>query len=57
MAIMQYVFTLIQYSDRLNICNSVIFYLWSYREQYPECECLIDGDMNINLNSHHVMAS
>ena len=43
--------------DRRNICNFVIFYMWSYIEQYPECEYLIAGDFNINLDSHHVIAS
>ena len=31
--------------------------MWSYIEQYPECEYLIAGDFNINLDSHHVIAS
>ena len=44
-------------SDRHNICNSVIFAVWSYREQYPECECLIAADININPDSRHVIAS
>ena len=43
--------------DRLNICNSVIFDIWSYRGQYPEYECLIAGDMNSNFDSHHVISS
>ena len=43
--------------DRLNICNSVIFDMWSYIEQYPEFEYLIASDFNIILDSCHVIAS
>ena len=43
--------------DRLNICNSVIFDMWSYIEQYPEYEYLIAGDFDIKLDSHYVIAS
>ena len=44
-------------SDIFNICNSIVFDMWSYREQYPECECLIAGNMNINFDAHPVIAS
>ena len=35
--------------DRSIICNFTLLDIWSYRELYPDCDCLITGDFNINL--------
>ena len=35
--------------DRSRRCNSTLLDIWSYRELYPDCECLITGDFNVKL--------
>ena len=35
--------------DRSIICNSTLLDNCSYWELYPDCECLITGDFNVNL--------
>ena len=37
--------------DRQLICEATLQDLWSWRERYPMCECLIAGDFNTDLNS------
>ena len=37
--------------DRLLICENIFENLWSWREHYPDCECVIAGDFNTELNS------
>ena len=36
--------------DRLLICENIFENLWSWREHYPDCECIIAGDFNADLN-------
>ena len=38
-------------SDRLSISEDIIADIWSWREKFPMCECIIAGDFNTNLES------
>ena len=35
--------------ERSIICNTTLLDIWSYRELYRDCECLITGDFNVNM--------
>ena len=43
--------------DRLPICQNIFDELWSWREQYPDCECIIAGDFNTDLDSADCVAT
>ena len=43
--------------NRLSICESILDDLWSWREQYPDCECIIAGDFNTDLNNGDYIAN
>ena len=32
------------------IISDILFEVWSFREQYPDCYVVIDGDRNVNLD-------
>ena len=36
--------------DRFLACEALFEDLWSWRENYPNCECFIGGDFNVDLN-------
>lgn len=38
-------------SNRLSICQNIFDELCSWREQYPDCDCIIAGDFNTDLDS------
>ncbi len=42
--------------DRVTICDEIIVELWSWRQQFPMCECIIAGDFNANLDSNDVVS-
>ena len=42
--------------DRFLICDEIIADLWSWRQQFPMCECVIAGDFNANLDSNDVVS-
>jgi len=37
--------------DRLLICEDLFENVWSYRERFVDCECLIAGDFNLELGN------
>jgi len=37
--------------DRLLICEDLFENVWSYRERFVDCECLIPGDFNLELDN------
>ncbi len=37
--------------DRLLICQNVLENMWSWRERYSTCECIIAGDFNVDLSA------
>ena len=37
--------------DRLSICVDLLDDIWAWRSQYPDCECIIAGDFNVDLDS------
>ena len=41
---------------RLAICQAVFHELWSWRELYPDCDCCIAGDFNVNLDGNDEVA-
>jgi len=43
--------------DRLSICDNVLASIWSWRERYTDCECLVAGDFNVNLDSNDSIVS
>ena len=43
--------------DRSVICNAILLELWSYIEQYPDCNHLIAGEINTNLDTNTDIAS
>jgi len=43
-------------SDRLLISEDIIADIWSWREKFPMCECIIAGDFNTNLESIDIIA-
>ena len=36
--------------NRPLICQDIFNDIWSWREQYSDCECIIAGDFNVNLD-------
>ena len=36
-------------TNRLLICQDVLIDIWSWRENFPGCECIIAGDLNVDL--------
>jgi exonuclease III len=38
-------------TDRLLLCNNIFDDIWSWREQYVDCNIIIGGDFNVNLDS------
>ena len=43
--------------DRLSTCDEVLASIWSWRERYRDCECVIAGDFNANIDSKDLIAS
>ena len=43
--------------DRLSLCNDIIDNICSWLAQYRDCECLICGDFNVNLDSSDAVGS
>ena len=37
--------------DRLLTCEDILENAWAWRERYPDCECIIAGDFNADLNN------
>jgi Endonuclease/Exonuclease/phosphatase family len=37
--------------NRLVICQDVLEDMWSWRERYSACECIIAGDLNVDLSA------
>ena len=37
--------------DRMLICEELFDNLWYWRERFPDCECLVAGDFNADLNN------
>jgi len=44
-------FPCVGFSDMLTLCNDIIDHIWSWLARYNDCECLICGDFNANLDS------
>jgi exonuclease III len=44
-------------ADRLLLCNTIFDDIWSWREQYVNCDVIIGGDFNVNLDSNDVIAN
>lgn len=44
-------------SNRFSICENILDVIWSWREQYPDCDCIIAGDFNTDLNSGDCIAN
>ena len=42
--------------ERATICDEIIAELWSWRQQFPMCECIIAGDFNTNLDTNDVVS-
>ena len=42
--------------DRLLICQTLFDEMLSIRERYPNCECVIAGDFNVDLNTNDEVA-
>jgi hypothetical protein len=42
--------------DRVTICDDIIAELWSWKQQFPMCECIIAGDFNTNLDTNDVVS-
>jgi len=40
-------------TDRLLLCNTIFDDIWSWREQYVDCNIIIGGDFNVNLDSSY----
>jgi hypothetical protein len=38
-------------ADRLLICEDLFIDIWSWRERYANCACIIAGDFNVDLDS------
>jgi len=38
--------------DRQLICQDILDDVWTHRERYPQCKCLIGGDLNVDLQSN-----
>ena len=43
-------------ADRVLLCNSIFDDIWSWREQYVNCQVIIGGDFNVDLDSTDVVA-
>ena len=43
--------------DRLLICEDVLNDIWAWVSQHPECECIIAGDFNVDLDSADPVAN
>jgi Reverse transcriptase (RNA-dependent DNA polymerase) len=37
-------------ADRLSVCEDLFADVWAWRVQYPDCECIISGDFNVDLD-------
>jgi len=37
--------------NRLLICQDILEELWCWRERYIDCDCIIDGDFNADINN------
>ena len=37
--------------DRLLTCEDIFENVWTWRERYPDCDCVIAGDFNADLNN------
>ena len=33
------------------MCEDIFENVWAWRERHPQCECIIAGDFNADLNS------
>ena len=42
--------------DRLLICDDLLADIWSWRERYKDCQCIIAGDFNVDLQSNDIVA-
>ena len=42
--------------DRHTVCDDLLANIWSWREHYNDCECLIAGDFNTNLDGSDSVA-
>ena len=44
-------------SSRQLICQDILDDIWSYRERFNHCNCLIGGDLNADLSSNEGTAN
>jgi len=43
-------------SNRLIVCSDLLADIWSWRERYSDCECVIAGDFNTVMGSNDAVA-
>jgi exonuclease III len=44
-------------ADRLLICEDLLTDAWAWRERFTDCECIIAGDFNTDLNSSDIVST
>ena len=42
--------------DRLLICDDLLTDIWSWRDHYKDCQCIIAGNFNVDLQSNDIVA-